>query len=94
MPYLVEVIFVQLSHKAGEVAVLEMLWEDGLGEPLILDGVNKVCVHLVGINYSPRGLRSCRPRHPIEPPESMLDPRAFCSRYLAFSASQCREPYL
>ena len=36
MPDLVEVVLVQLADKAGEIAVLKVLWQDGLGEPLVL----------------------------------------------------------
>jgi hypothetical protein len=36
MPYFMEVIFIQLPHKTCEVAVLEVLGEDMLGEFLIL----------------------------------------------------------
>lgn len=35
---LVKVVFVELAHEAGEIAVLEMLGQDGFGEPLILQG--------------------------------------------------------
>ncbi len=34
--HLVEVVFVELAHKAGEVAMFEMFGQDRLGEPLIL----------------------------------------------------------
>ena len=34
--HLVEVILVELAHKAGEVAVFEMFGKDRLGEPFIL----------------------------------------------------------
>jgi hypothetical protein len=33
----VEIVFVQLTNKTGEVAVLEVLWEDMLCEFLVLD---------------------------------------------------------
>lgn len=36
MSHLVEIVFVQLSHEAGKIAMLEMLWEDRLGESLVL----------------------------------------------------------
>lgn len=36
MPHFVEVVFVQLSHETGKVAVLEVLWEDVFGEFLVL----------------------------------------------------------
>jgi hypothetical protein len=32
----VEVVFVELAYEAGEVAVLEVFWEDMLGEFLVL----------------------------------------------------------
>lgn len=34
-----EIVFVELAHKTGEVAVLEVLWEDSLGKFLALGGV-------------------------------------------------------
>lgn len=37
MPDLVEVVFVELAHETGKVAVLEMLRQDGLGEFLALE---------------------------------------------------------
>ena len=36
MPYLVEVVFVQLANETCEVAMLEMFREDGLGESFVL----------------------------------------------------------
>ena len=33
---LVKVVFVELAHEAGEIAVLDMFGKDGFGEPLIL----------------------------------------------------------
>lgn len=33
----VEIVFVQLAHEAGKVAMLEVLGQDGLGEFLALD---------------------------------------------------------
>ena len=42
MSDLVEVILVQLPDEAGEVAMFEVLGEDGFGELLILRYVNKL----------------------------------------------------
>lgn len=36
VPDFVEIIFVQLSHKTGEVTVFEMLRQDSLGKLLVL----------------------------------------------------------
>jgi len=38
MPNFMEVIFVKLTDEARKVAVLEVFWEDGLGELLVLLG--------------------------------------------------------
>ena len=38
LSHLVEIILVELADEAREIAVLEMLGEDGLGELLILHG--------------------------------------------------------
>lgn len=43
LPDLVEVIFVQLPDKARKVAVLEVFWEDQLGEFLVLPLVSVSC---------------------------------------------------
>ena len=40
VPYFVEVILIQLSHKAGKVAMLEVFRKNGFGEPLVLMGVS------------------------------------------------------
>jgi len=36
MPNLVEIILVELANEAGEVAVFEVLWEDGFCKSFIL----------------------------------------------------------
>ena len=41
VPYFVEVILIQLSHKAGKVAMLEVFRKNGFGEALILTGVRQ-----------------------------------------------------
>lgn len=38
----VEIVFVQLAHETGEIAVFEMLGQDGLGELLALDLLSRV----------------------------------------------------
>jgi hypothetical protein len=34
--HFVEIVFIELTYEAGEVTVLEVLWEDMLGEFLVL----------------------------------------------------------
>ena len=46
MPDLVEVILVELADEAGEVAMLEMFGQDGLGESLVLRRVKRRNHHL------------------------------------------------
>jgi hypothetical protein len=47
MPDFMEVIFVQLTNKAGEITVFEVFGEDGLGELLVLfPGMLEVMFHL------------------------------------------------
>lgn len=36
----VKVIFVELAHETGEIAVLEVLGQDGFGKPLVLRGTS------------------------------------------------------
>ena len=38
MSDLMEVIFVKLTNETSEIAVFEVLWEDGLGEAFVLCG--------------------------------------------------------
>lgn len=37
LPDLVKIVFIELAHKTGKIAVLEMLGQDGLGELLALE---------------------------------------------------------
>lgn len=41
VPDFVEVIFIQLSHKAGKIAMFEVFRKNGLGEALVLTGVSQ-----------------------------------------------------
>ncbi len=76
MPDLVEVILVQLADETGEVAVFEMLGQDGFGESLILRQV-KFATIAVYPGELLRERRNCLLRHPIGPPANTTDPRAF-----------------
>lgn len=75
----VEVIFVQLADKRGEVGMLEVFREDGLGELLIL-----LCLGVRGraspaeLDNVPPRLRSYRHLHSIAPQSCTMGPRAFC----------------
>jgi hypothetical protein len=61
----VEVVFVQLAHKTGEVAVLEMLGQDVLREFFVL----RALVNIPSLNHSianvPPTQQNCRRRFPI-----------------------------
>lgn len=67
---LVEIVLVELAHKTGEVAVLEMLGQDGLGEFLALDGRGVSSVQFGGIAQHnttgalPRARQSYPRHHP------------------------------
>ena len=80
LSHFVKVVFVELAHKAGEVAVLEVFREDGFGKFLVLRADD---VYQPG----PRAMRSWDntplepqnyPYHlPIGQSGCTMDPRAF-----------------
>lgn len=66
MPDFVEVIFVELAHKTGKVAVLEVLRQDVLGELFVLQTVWLAKPRRVGRSVcAPRERQNYRLRCPI-----------------------------
>ena len=76
----VEVVFVELAHEAGEIAVLEVFGQDGFGESLVLPGTSAGdfgSVAATSRERAPPARRSC-PAHPptarwmnrLDPPTS------------------------
>lgn len=65
VPDLVKVVLVQLTDETGEVAMLEMLWQNVLCEFFVLIRVSGIGLKALNRKRSPRARRSCRPRCPI-----------------------------
>ena len=90
VPYFVEVIFVELAHETGKVAVLEMLRENVLGEFLVLRAAVS--------NERPRAVSAVQRRHtssttklsPSFPQRTTLSSWGFSSILRNGSLADCR----
>lgn len=67
LAHFVKVVLVELAHEAGEVAVLEVLRQDGLGELFALQDISCIIISRreEGEEDEPPGRRSCLCRLPI-----------------------------
>lgn len=64
--HFVEIVLIELSDEAGEVAMLEMFWEDRFGESFVLQRESDAAIAASLVGYdAPRGRRSFRHHPPI-----------------------------
>ena len=79
--HFVEIVFVELSDEAGEIAVLEVLGEDVFGESLILAPISDTANRNQLDAIEPPAPQNF-PRHPpIGRPTNTRDPPTFLERH-------------
>lgn len=100
-----EVIFVELPYKTGEIAVLEVFWEDRLGKFFALDSKKETCRLVAvfpetmasprrgdeGVAHLPPIRRSCHCRLPIGQSAHMRDLLAFCDIAVRHNCARDRD---